>query len=213
MSSSNCRFLICIQVSQEAGKVVWYSHLLKNFPQFVVIHTVKGFSIVNEVEVDVFLEFSCFFEDPTDVGNLISSSSAFSESSLNIWKFTVQILLKPSLENFEHYLASLWDECNCAVAWTFFGIAFFGDWNANWLFPVPWPLLSFFQICWHIEYNTLAAASFRIWNSSAGILSPQLALFIVMPSKAHLTLHSRMFGSRWVITRLWLSGSLRSFFV
>ena len=87
--------------------MVWYSHLLKNFPQFVVIHTVKGFSIVNEAQVDVFLELSCFFYDPTDVDNLISGSSAFSKSSLNIWKFSVHILLKPSLENFEHYVASI----------------------------------------------------------------------------------------------------------
>ena len=87
--------------------MVWYSHLLKNFPQFVVTDTVKGFSIVNEAEVDVFLEFSCFFDDPTDVGNLISGSSAFSKSSLNIWKFTVHVLLKPSLENFEHYFTSV----------------------------------------------------------------------------------------------------------
>ena len=88
MSSSNCCFLTCIQVSQEAGQVVWYSHLFKNFPQLVVIHTVKGFSVVNEAE-DVFLEFSCFFDDLIGVGNLISSSSAFSKSSLNIWKFSV----------------------------------------------------------------------------------------------------------------------------
>ena len=83
--------------------MVWYSHLLKNFPQFVVIHTIKGFSVVNEAEVDVFLEFSFFFYDPTDVGNLISGSSAFSKSSLNSWKFSVHVLLKPGLENFEHY--------------------------------------------------------------------------------------------------------------
>ena len=96
MSSSNCSFLTCVQVSQEAGKVVWYSKLLKNFPQFVVIHTVKGFSIVNEAQIDIFLKFSYFFYDPMDVGNLISGSSAFSKSSSNIWKFTVHILLKPA---------------------------------------------------------------------------------------------------------------------
>ena len=95
--------------------MVWYSHLLKNFPQFVVIHTVKGFGIVNEAEIDVFLEVSCFFDDPADVGNLISASSAFSKSSLNIWKFTVHKLLKPGLENFERYFASVQDKCNCAV--------------------------------------------------------------------------------------------------
>ena len=143
MSSSNCCFLTCIQISQEAGKMVWYSHLFQNFLQFVVIHTVKGFSIINGTAVDVFLEFSCFFYDPTDVGNLISGSSAFSKSTLNIWKFSVHVLLKPSLENFEHYFASMWDECNCAVVWAFFGIAFLWDWNEGWPFPVLWPLLSF----------------------------------------------------------------------
>jgi len=128
-SGSNCFFLTCIQVSQEAGKVVWYSHLYKNFPQFVVIHIVKGFSIVIEAEVFVFLEFSCFFYDPMDVGNLISGSCDTSKSSLNIWKFLVHILLKPSLENFEHFFASMWDECNCEVVWAFFAIALLWDWN------------------------------------------------------------------------------------
>ena len=106
MSSSNCCFLTCIQISEEADKVVGYSHLFQNFPRFVVIHTVKGFGIVNKAEVSVFLELSCFFDDPTDVGNLISGSSAFSKSSLNICKFMVHVLLKPGLENFEHYFAS-----------------------------------------------------------------------------------------------------------
>ena len=115
MSGSNCCFLTCIQTSQEAGKVVWYSHLLKNFPQFIVIHTVKGFGIVNKAEVDVFLEFSCFFYNPTDVGNLISGSSAFSKSILNISKFSVHVLLKPGLENFEHYIEQ-------SLALPFFGI-------------------------------------------------------------------------------------------
>ena len=87
--------------------MVWYSHLFKNFLHFVVIHTVKGFSVVSEAEVDIFLEFSCFFYDPTDVSNLISGSSVFSKTSLNIWKFMVHVLLKPGLENFEHYFASM----------------------------------------------------------------------------------------------------------
>ena len=87
--------------------MVWFSHLFQNFPQFIVIHTVKGFGIVNKAEIDVFMELSCFFDDPMDVGNLISGSSAFSKASFNIWKFTVLVLLKPGLENFEHYITSV----------------------------------------------------------------------------------------------------------
>ena len=102
-----CCFLICIQKSYDRGKVVWYSISLRLFPQFVVIHTVKTFSLVNEAEVDVLLEFSCLFYDPVDAGSLISGSSAFSISSLNIWKFMVHILLKTGLENFERYFASI----------------------------------------------------------------------------------------------------------
>ena len=153
---------------------------------------------------------SCFFDDPADVDNLISGSSAFSKSSLNIWKFTLHALLKPGLENFEHYSTSVWNECNCAIVWAFFGIAFLWDWNENWPFPVLWPLLSFPNSL-HIECSTFTASSFRIWNSSTGIPSLPLALFIVMLLKAHLTSYSRISGSRWVITPSWLSGSLRSF--
>ena len=101
MSSSNCCFLTCIHISQEADQVVWYSHVFQNFPQFIVIHTVNGFGIVNKAEIDVFLELSCFYDDPVDVGNLISGSSAFSKTSLKIRNFMVHILLKPGLENFE----------------------------------------------------------------------------------------------------------------
>ena len=143
MSSSNCCFLTCIQISQEEGQVVWYSCLFQNFPEFVVIHTVKGFGVVNKSKVDVFLELSCFFNDPLDVGNLISGSSALFKSSLNIWKLMLHVLLQPDLENFEHYFASVWDECNCVIVWIFFGIAFLWDWNENWPFPVLWSLLSF----------------------------------------------------------------------
>ena len=95
--------------------MLWCSHLFKNFPEFVVIHTVKGSSVVNEAKVDVFLEFSCYFDDPVNVGKFISGSSAFSKSSLNIWKFLVHVLLKPGLENFEHYFASMLDEYNCVI--------------------------------------------------------------------------------------------------
>ena len=147
----------------------------------------------------------CFFYDPTDVGNVISCSSAFSKLRLYIWKFSVHILLKPSLKDFEHYLASMWNECNCVVLWTFCGIALLWDWNENWLFPVLWPALR------HIESSTFTASPFRISSSSAGIPSPPLALFIVVLPKAHLTSQSRMSGSRWVITPSWLSGSWRYF--
>ena len=199
MSSSNCCFLTSIQVSQEAGQVVWYSHLLQNFPQFIVIHTVKGFGILNKTEIDVFLELSCFLDDSADVGNLISGSSAFSKSSFNIWKFTVHVLLKPGLANFEYYFASLWDECKCAVIWTFFGFPFLGIGMKTNLFQSSahcWV----FQICCCIECSTLTASSFRIWNSSAGISSSPLYLFVVRLPKTYLTPQSRMPCSRCLIT-------------
>ena len=210
MSTSNCCFLTCIQISQEAGQVVWYSHLLKNWPELVVVHIVKGLGIVNKAEIDVFLELSCFFNDPTDVGNLISGSSAFSKSSLNIWKFMVHVLLKPRLENFENYLTSVWDDCNCMVVWALFSLPFFGIGINTDLFQFCghcWV----FQMWWCIEWSTFTASYFRIWNSSTGIPSPSLALFIEMRLKAHLTSHSRKSGSRLVITPSWLSGSWRSF--
>ena len=179
MSSSNCCFLTCIQVSQEAGQVVWYSHLFQNFPQFILIHTVKGFGIVNKAEIDVFLELYCFFYDPVNVGNLISGSSAFSKSSLNVWSsrfryywslawriLSITLLaceMSAIVQQFEHSLAL-----------PFFGIGMktdlFQSCGHCWVF----------QICWHIQCSTLTASSFRIWNSSTGIPSPPLALFIVI---------------------------------
>ena len=185
--------------------MVWYSHLLKNCPQFVGFLTVKGFGIIGKAEIDVFLELSFFIYDQTDDGNLISGSSAFSKSSLNIWKFTGHVLLKPGLENFEHYFASVWDECNCA----FFGIASLWDCNNNDIFQF-WGHCWVFQIFWHIECSTFTELSFRIWNSSTGISSPPLSLFVMMLPKAHLNSHSRISGSSWVITPSWLSGSWRS---
>ena len=107
MARSNCCFLTCIQISQEAGNMVWYCPLFQKFPKLLVSHTFKASNIVSEAKVDVFLEHSCFLHDLTDVSNLISGSSAFSKTSLNIWKFTVHILLKPGLENFEHYFTSV----------------------------------------------------------------------------------------------------------
>ena len=169
MSSSNCCFLTCIQISQETGQVVWYSHLFQNFLQFIVIHTVKGFGIVNKAEIDVFLELSWFFHDPVDVGNLISGSSAFSKTSLNIWKFTVHVLLKPGLENLEHYFTSVWDECNCAVVWAFFGIAFLRHWSENWPFPVLRLLLSFPNLLayWVQHFHSIIFQDLKQlhWNS------------------------------------------------
>ena len=205
---SNCCFLTCIHISQEAGQVVWYSHILKNFPQ-IFLWSTQPKALAYSIQ-HIFFWNSHFFHDPTDVGNLISGSSASCKCSLNIWKFIVHILLKPALENFEFYFTSVWDECNCEVVRIFFGIALLWDWNKNWPFPVLWPLLSF-PICWDIECSTFTASSFRIWNSSTGIPSPPLALFVVMLPKAHLTLHSRMSGSRWVITSSWFPGSWRSF--
>ena len=143
MYSSNCCFLTCIQISQEAGQVVWYAHLFQNFPQFVVFHTVKGLGIVNKAEVDVFLELSCIFWWSSGCWQFDLWFLCLSKSSLNIWKFMVHVLLKPSLENFEHYFVRVWDECNCVVVWEFFGIAFLWGWNENWPFAVLWPLLSF----------------------------------------------------------------------
>ena len=117
----------------------------------------KGFRVANKAELNVFLELSCFFCDPTDVDNLTSGSSGFSKSNLSIWKFLVHIPLKPRLENFEHYFASMWDECNCVVAWTFFGIAFLWDWNENWSFPVLWSLVSFPNLLayWVQHFNNI----------------------------------------------------------
>ena len=132
-SSSNCCFLTCIQVSQEAVQVVWYSHLFQNFPQFIVIHTVKDFGIVSKAEIDVFLEQHVL---------LFWWSSRYWQFDLwflcmDIWNFSFDVLLKPGLENFEHYFDSVWDECNCAVVQTFFGMAILWDWNENW----PWNVL------------------------------------------------------------------------
>ena len=122
-----------------------------------------------------------------------------------IWKFLVYVLMKPSLKNFEHYFTSVWDECNCVVVWAFFGIAFLWDWNENWPFSVLWPLLSFPNMLayWVQHFHSII---FRIWNSSAGILSPPLALFVVMLPKSHLTLPSKKSDSSWVITPTWLCG-------
>ena len=125
--------------------------------QFVVI---KGFSIINEAEVNIFLEFSCIFYDPVELGNFISGISDFSKFSLNIWKFSVHVLLKPSLENFEHYFASMWDECNCVIVWTFFGIGFLWDYKENWPFSVE-----LFQILKDDVIKVLHSICQQIWKT------------------------------------------------
>ena len=149
MSNSYCCFLTCIQVSQETGKVVYYSHVFKNFPQFVVIHTVKGFSTPMKQRLRRFSGILLIFIWSKRCWHLISGSSAFLKSSMHIWKFSVHVLLKPSLNDFEHYLASMWNERNCIVAWTFFVIALLWYYNENWPFPVLWPLLSFPKLLSH----------------------------------------------------------------
>ena len=157
-----------------------------------------------------FLKFPCFLYGLMNVGNLISGSSAFSKPSLYIWKFSAHVLLKPSLEDFEHYLATMWKELNCAIVWMFYGVFLLWDCNETW--PVLWPLLSFPNLLTYWVYN-FNCILFTIWKSSAGIPSPPLALFVVMLPKTHLTSHSQMSGSKWVTIPLWLSGSLWPFFV
>jgi len=160
MSSSNCCFLTSIQIFQQAGQVVWHSHLFKNFPQLVVIHTVKSFGVVNKAEVDVFLELSHFFDDPADVGNLISGSSAFSKSSLYIWKFMVHVLLKPGLENFEHYFARWVQLCgSLSILWHCLSLGL--EWKLT--FPSP-----------------VATAEF---SRFVGILSAALSLGLTVTNK------------------------------
>ena len=139
VSDLNCHFLTYIQTFQETGKVIWYSHFLKNFPQFVVVHTVKGFIIVSEADGNIFWESLAF----SMIQWMLAIWSLVPQTSLYIWKFSVHVVLKLSLKDFEHYLASKWDEHNCMIGWTFFGIAFLLDWNENWPFPALWPLLSF----------------------------------------------------------------------
>ena len=169
----------------------------------MVIHTVKGRN-------RCFSGTLFLFQQMLAIWSLVPLP--FLKPASIVRKFMVHILLKPGLENFEHYFAGLWDDCYCMVAWAFFGIALLWDWNENWPFPVLWLWLSFpnFLAYWVQHFHSII---FRIWNSSTGIPSPPLTLLVVMPPKAHLTSNSRMSASRWVITPSWLSGSWRSFYV
>ena len=210
MSSSNCCFLTCIQISQEAGQVVCYSHLFQNFLQFVVIHTVKGFGIVNKAKVDFFW-----------------NSIAFSmiQQMLATWSLVPLPFLNPAWTSRSSWFTYCW-----SLAWRILSITLLlCEMSAIvHLFEQSLALSSFrigmktdlfqsfghywvFQICWHIECITFTASSFRSWNSSAEIPSPPLTLFVVMLPKDYLTSHSRMSSSRRVITPSWLSGSWRSF--
>ena len=157
MSSSNCCFLTYIHIFQKAGQVIWYSHLLKNFPQLVVNHMVKGFGVVNKAG-DVLLGL-LFFRWSSGCWLFDLHSSAFSRLRLNTWKLSVHVLLKPNSENLEHYFASVWDECNCAIVWTFFGIALLWTGIKSDLFLSSGHWV--FQIFWHIACSTLTASSLR----------------------------------------------------
>ena len=167
MSSSNCCLLNCIQASQEADPVVWYCHLFQKFPQFILIRTVKGFDILSKAELDVFLELACFFWRSSRCWEFDLWFLCIFWNMLNIWKFMVHILLKPGLENFEHFFVSMWDECNCLVVWAFVGIAFLEIGMKTNHFQLSHGCD--FQISCHIEYIAFTASSSRIWNSSSGI--------------------------------------------
>ena len=164
MAISNSCFLTCLQVPQGSGKVFFYSYPFKIFPQCIVIYKIKNFRVVNQAEVNALLEFSWFSCAPIDVGNLISGSPAFSKASLYIWTLSVHLLLKASLKNFEHYFPCMWNECNCAVVWTFLALAIFGIGMKTDFFQScgHWWV---FQISWHIKCSTLTASSFRILNN------------------------------------------------
>ena len=174
MSSSNCCFLTCIQISQEADQVVWYFHLFQNFPQVIVIHIVKGFVIVNKAEIDVFLELSCFFHDPADVGNFVSDPSAFLKpawtSGISAFMYCWSLAwrnLNISLLACEMNVIVWWCEHSLALPFFWIGmkINLFQSCGHCWVF----------QIYWHIECSTFTASSFRIWNSSTRIPSLPLA--------------------------------------
>ena len=166
---SNCHFLTYIQTFQETGKVIWYSHFLKNFPKFVVVLYVKGFSIISEADENVFWDSLAF----SMIQWILPIWYLVPQTSLYIWKFSVHVVLKLSLKEFEHYFASKWDECNCMIGWTFIGIAFLLDWKENWPFPALWPLLSFPNLLtyWMQHFK---ASFFRIfkWLSWNSITSP-----------------------------------------
>ena len=219
MFCSNCCFLTCTQASQEAGQVVWDPCLLKNFPQsFLVIHTVKGFGIVNKAEMDVF-----WIQQILAVWSVVSlpflntastsecSPGLHSRSPASTSECSLGVHSRSPAWRIWASPADMWNEGNCMAVWTFFGTAILLNWNENWPFPVLRSLLKFFQICcqifcaWlkrlsssSILCSTFTASSFRIWNSSAGIPSPPLAFFVVMLPKAPLTSHlGCLAGGEW----------------
>ena len=155
--------------------MVWYVHHFKCFAQFVIIHTVKGFSIDNETEIDIFLEFPCFPYDPAKVGNMISGSSSFSKPSLDIWKFLVHTILKTGMQNFNQDLTSMGDECNCPTVSKLFSPTLLGNWDEDWLFPVLWLLLGHPDLL-TCECSALMLSSFRVLNNSTGILCSSMLI-------------------------------------
>ena len=170
MSSSNCCFLTCIQISQEAGQWSGIPISLRIFHSLLWFTQTKALALsMKQQQMLIWNSLFFSFYDSMDVGNLISGSSAFSKSSLSICKFSVHVLWKPGLENFEHYFARVWSECSCAVVWTLFGIAFLWDWNMKTDLFQSCGHCWVFHICWHIKCSTFTASSFRIWNSSVGI--------------------------------------------
>ena len=200
--SMSLLFNMSSRLVKVAGKVAWYFHLLKNFPVYC-LHTGKGFGIINKAEIHIYLELSCFFDDPADVGNLISGSSAFSKIQLERLEVCSSCTVEVWLGEFWSLQHVRWVQLCDSLSILLLGMktGLSSSCGHCWVF----------QICWRIECSTFTASSFRIWNSSTGIPSAPLALFIMMLPQAHLTLHSRMSGSRWVIIPSWLSGSWRSF--
>ena len=168
MSSSNCCILTCVQISQEADPVVWYSHLFQNFPVCCDPHSQRLWHS-QQSRCRCFSGTLFLFPWSSGCWQFDLRFLCFSKTNLNIWKFMVHVLLKPGLKNFEHYFTSVWDECNCAVVWTFFGIAFLWDWNENWPFPVLWPLLSFLNLLayWVQHFYSIIFQDLKelTWNS------------------------------------------------
>ena len=177
-----------------------------HLPRFVQVH-------VRCIGDAIQLSHPLMPSSPANIGNLISGSTAFSKPSLENWKFLVHVMLKPSMQDFKHDLISMGDDCNIQIVWTFFSTTLLRNWDEDWPFPVPCPLLGFPDLWTYWECSTLIASYFRVLENSIGISLHTLALFTTVLPKAHMTSYSWSSGSGWLTTPLWLTGSLRSFFV